>query len=71
MDFPDPYFAPKTHVRVGCITAMRELYFCGRTLMTNHHSLAVLVVCPLGAVNQQFYAGPDRFVIRNVFLCVF
>ena len=39
--------------------------------MTNRQPLTVLVVCPLGAVNQQFYVGPDRFVVRDVFLSVF
>ena len=45
--------------------------FCGGTLTTNCRPLVVSVVCPLGAVNQQFYVGPDRFVVRDVFLSVF
>ena len=35
--------------------------------MTNRRPLAVSVVCPLGAVNQQFYVGPDHFVVHDVF----
>ena len=50
----------------------QKLYFCTGTLTTNHWPLAVLVVCPLGAVNQQFYVGPDHFIIQDVlFLSVF
>ena len=39
--------------------------------MTNHLPLTVSVVCPYRVVRQQFYVGPDRFVVRDVFLSVF
>ena len=34
--------------------------------MTNRQLLAVSVVCPLGAISQQFYVGPDCLVVRDV-----
>ena len=48
-----------------------NLYFHGGTLTTNRWPLAVSVVCPLGAVNQQFYVILDRFVVCHVFLSTF
>ena len=46
------------------------LCFYGGTLTTNRRPLAGSVICPLGSVNQQFYVGLDRFVVRDVFLNV-
>ena len=39
--------------------------------MTSRRPLAVSIACPLETVNQQFYVGPDRLVVRDVFLSVF
>ena len=42
-----------------------------RTLTTNRRPLTVSIVVHYRDVGQQFYVGPDCFVIRNVFLSVF
>ena len=39
--------------------------------MTNRRPLTVSDICPLGAVNEQFFVGLDCFVVRDVFLSVF
>ena len=46
------------------------VFSCGRILTTNRWPLAVSVVVHYRAVNQLFYVGPDRFVVRGVFLSV-
>ena len=50
---------------------MTKMFLCAGTLTRNHRPLAVSVICPVRAVNQQFYVGPDRYVILNAFLSVF
>ena len=49
----------------------KAIFSCGRTLTTNRRPLAVSVVVLHRALNQLCYVGPDRFVIRDVFLRVF
>ena len=45
--------------------------FCGGTLTTNRRPLTVSVIVDYKDVSQQFYVGPDRLVIHDVFLSVF
>ena len=45
--------------------------FCGGTLNDKPSASRSLGRCPLGAVGQQFYVGPDHFIVCDVFLSVF
>ena len=47
-----------------------DVFSYWRTLTTNCRPLAVSVVVHYRAVNQLFYDGLDRFVVRDVFLSV-
>ena len=48
-----------------------ESFVCGGTLMENHPPLTVSVICPLGAVSQQFHVRPDHCMVHDVLLSVF
>ena len=61
---------------IGCLCTQLDklsyymLHFCRGTLNDKLSASRSLGHCPLGAVGQQFYVGPDRFVVREVFLGV-